>query len=187
MGVKPLLIFILLTGVTFAQSQKAAKQAPSPVAVSRGKREMDGKRWAILTISAEHSYQNWLGRSIRPELEVQCVQLGDERKFTIVLNSGPLQTLNPDFANLRMKVDDAEPDHYVWDTLSDSSSYRYEDYKPKTQEFLRTLLLAHSLLIEFQPFMNRGVIETRFQVGALRREFERNAECGLVESLSIGE
>jgi hypothetical protein len=158
---------------TEAKAQGAPKRAvTSPVRVEHSKSEMDGERWAFLTISARESYQNMFGLSIRPRLVVQCTQTGDEHKVRLRLdNVGPLEN-----GDMRIKLDDAEAEAYSFDRLSDGSTYMYGDYE-NTQQLLGDFFSAKKALIEFEPFMVAGKSIAKFDLGGLRREFEKASEC----------
>jgi len=77
---------------------------------------------------------------------------------------------------MRIKLDDAEAEAYSFDRLSDGSTYMYGDYE-NTQQLLGDFFSAKKALIEFEPFMVAGKSIAKFDLGGLRREFEKASEC----------
>jgi hypothetical protein len=135
---------------------------------------MDESRWAVLTVPASRPYRNTAGMLVRPQLRVHCFEKGSEHQFRVVLDSGPLE-----IAVLRVKLDNHEPEDLNWYRLSDFKSYEYEE----SLAFLNKLLSARTLWIALEPFMVDAVIEARFDVNTLRREFERCRECAGFDEL----
>ncbi len=159
---------------TTSPTKQPPKAVPSPVQVSRGKSEMDDKHWTILTVRAKVAYQNAIGISVRPELDVNCIQRGEERKVNVVFESGQLQTPTPVeyCCGLRTKLDEGDPFKTGWSLQSDYKSLMY--YDPLTDSdgisrldfekmnrlvdnnnwrFVQTILAANTLLLEIAPFM----------------------------------
>lgn len=147
----------------------------SPVRIARGKSEMDGKHWTILSISAKNAYENAFGIAVRPELRLECVQQGNDSSFLIVMESGPHENTPNEYDRLRVKLDENQPEEEGWYELSDHKSWRHD---PSTDaKFLIKVLAAKAMLIEFRPFMLGGIVESKFNVSGLRQEFDKYAEC----------
>jgi hypothetical protein len=163
----------------YGQAQpNRAQNVPSPVRVAHGKSEMDGELWTILSVSAKSPYQDAFGTSVRPELKLECVQQKEEHRFLIVMVSGPHDYTPNDYDRLRVKLDDEEPEEEGWYELSDHRSWRHDSYPNTTDlEFLKKILSAKTMLIEFHPFMRSSVVEAKFDVSGLRREFDKYVEC----------
>src|ERR1017187_2066176 len=173
-AMQPVLTAGVVLGVVFLQcnAQGTAKQpqkqaVSSPVQVFSGKSEMDGEHWVMLVVSAKASFQNVIGLSIRPRLEIACRQHGEEHTFSVVLESGPHET-SSSADMMRMKLDNHDPQSEAWDQSSDHNAWAHrppireltleqieQNYSgfDKDLVFLRSILAAKTVLIEFQPFM----------------------------------
>jgi hypothetical protein len=139
---------------------------------------MDGRSWTILSVSAKGAYRNTFGTLIRPELRLQCVQQKEEHRFLVVLETGPHAETPADFDRLRVKLDDGEPTEEEWLELSDHKSWSHEYYPDETDlKFLKRIIDAKTVLIEFKPFMRASVVEAKFDVSGLRMEFHKYPEC----------
>ena len=171
-------------------AQGVPKPAPSPVQVHRGKSEMDGEHWTILGVWARESYRNSFGTAMRPELALQCIQTGDDREITLILDSGPIEE-GYGGAWLRARLDGGDALWYSWVQYSDHKSYWYskqarsgdnrngDDLPDEKADLVRALLSAKTFLIEFRPFMSASATVARFNLSGLRREFDKAPECKL--------
>jgi hypothetical protein len=170
-------------GHTSAQSVKSPSALPSAPHVYHGRSQIDDQRWTSIGIPATQSYRNAFGILVRPELIVECVQ-GRNYRLGVVLKSGPLQTPNPDFAVLRMKIDEQQTSTGEWWIRDDSNSYAYRGGDLRKLDLVNVLRASRSVIIQFQPFMITGKIEARFNVGALKEEFSKHAECSSNSALT---
>ena len=74
---------------------------PAPaITIGRGKSQMDGSHWTILSLPAKTAYRNTIGISVRPVLRLECLQSLEERSFHIVLESGPLEYIHDGYVVL---------------------------------------------------------------------------------------
>ncbi len=163
------------------------------VKVLRDKSEKGDQRRTILAIPATRSYQ------IRPELRVECLHkeetvqfiVEETDEFSVVLDAGPHEKARSGVVNLRVKLDDGPPTSHQWTELPDHRSYGYNRYpgpEPKRDPDLtsdaRKLLddaRTQSDILKFLKdiFSAKTVqIENhRFDVGELRKEFDKYPEC----------
>jgi hypothetical protein len=179
---------LLLCPQGMAQGVPKRAVAGTSVRVSHGKSEMDGEHWTILTVLAKETYQNMVGVTIRPELRVQCVQKGDDRKVSLILTIGPVDVNQLGGTALRIKLSGAEVFWYEFGQMSDHSSYKYwgravlgdswySGTFPQDKELLQPVVLSKTVLVEFEPLMVGNTTVAKFDVSGLRREFDKSLEC----------
>jgi hypothetical protein len=173
-------------GHTSAQSVKSPSELPSAPRIYHGRSQIDDQRWTSIGIPATQSYRNAFGILVRPELIVECVQ-GRNYRLGVVLKAGPLQTPNPDFAVLRMKIDEQQTSTGEWWIRDDNNSYSYRSGDLRKLDLVNVLRANKSVVIQFQPFMFTGMIEARFNVGALNNEFSKHTECSSNSALTDSE
>lgn len=171
---------LVLASVLLAFQPVGAQTVPkrpvnsvSSIRVDRGKSEIDGKHWAMLTVVAKNSYRGWIA-TWQPTLQVVCRQDG---KF-LILNSGPME--GGDYESgltveTRIKFDDTEPAKYYWAQRRDRKSYQFM-YEENRQGGMDQFLDAKTVLIEIHPFMTGNLPVVRFDVRGLRAAFEKSAE-----------
>jgi hypothetical protein len=164
------------------------------VKVVRDRNERDGQRRTVLAIPAAGAYQN-----VRPELKVECshkeetVQFVVEEtdEFAVVLDAGPLETAGSGVVNLRVQLDSGQPTSHQWAELPDHRSYRYNRYPgPETtrdrdltgeaRKLLEELRIQSDTLAFLKDIFSAKTVQIgnyRFEVGELRKEFDKYPEC----------
>jgi hypothetical protein len=132
-------------------ASKQPKAVASEVQVTRGKSEIDGTRWTVLSVPATTAYQGWAS-TIRPRLKVQCEQSGERRSVRIFLESGPVQRRYDQDAYLRVKLDDAAPVELRWTELNDLKTYQYWSGYPDSdgaeRDLLEQVFASKAVLVE---------------------------------------
>ena len=173
------------------------------VQVSRSKSEMDGLQKTLFRVPSATVYRNVVGMVVRPDLLVACNQKSDSTQFVLILESGPLQTVDEE-TGLRMKLDGREPSLTSWGERSSHKSYQYfswfdengmipdtmdgidaAEYR-NTLKAIRDIGDAKTMLIEVRPFMTGSVVVLRFDVSGLRRAMDRYPECRIDTQLAKG-
>ena len=188
------LVAALLAGLVFQAA---------PVKVNRDKSEKENKHWTILTVPAAAPYGNVLPE-LRVECtqqeETKQFMVEETNEFGVVLNAGPLRT-DGDVVSLVVKLDGKQPASHQWKESPDHKTYRYYAYpgsepnrdpnlpsdarqaleetriQSDTSKFLDEIFSARTAVIEVQPAGGGAVVQVRFEVDGLRKEFDKYPEC----------
>jgi hypothetical protein len=171
----PVIWLVMLPISAFAQH---AQQ----VQVKSGESPMDGEKFVQLSVNALSPYTLSIGGEFTPVLQVQCKEKGSTRKLDVFFQSGGVDPRStyvtksffstaPYSTELRVKMDSGKPS-------ADGSMLAYTVTNGKTKDgFVKDILKAEVLYIEFRPNGSASNAVAQFDVSSLQPEFAKHPEC----------
>jgi len=136
-----------------------------------------------LAVSAQKGYQI-MGQDRIPTLAVECARKGKKGGHLLIFSPGGEMLLSGTGLSAASApqslsvIINGKTESTIWSPYGDVSSFTYYGKtEPERLEFIRTILSAGMITIEFKPFMTGVKLKSTFDLSQLREEFSKHAEC----------
>jgi len=144
-----------------------------------------GKGIVVLSVWATKPYQLMSGEEVVPILTVDCIVKG--KKMSHLLKFLPGGLLVEDSPDITAKSGESVFGMTINGTKqitewapSDPSTYVYVGKADADRvKFIQSLLNSGTVSIQFKPFLNGAATTSTFDLGKLREEMGKHAECGM--------
>ncbi len=136
-----------------------------------------------LAVSAQKGYQI-MGQDRIPTLAVECAHKGKKGGHLLVFSPGGEMLLSDTGINASSApqslsvIINGKTESTFWAPYGDVANFTYYGKtEPERIEFIRAILSAGSITIEFKPFMTGVKLKSTFDLSQLREEFNKHSEC----------